>query len=146
MRSRTTEVKVCQEILQTTGPAFVHAAGNRLPGMWQNNISTFIPGTWQKKFRPSFQSSMPMWKEKYRRCREPERCRYGLHRKRPGRKQACRCRHQPAGQWRSASSAGISSMAKRHMTLRGEKIAEEFQQIVIDYIDKQIMAKRKRHE
>ena len=117
------------------GPARVHADGHRLPGLRPHHQHR-VPGTGQADSDATCATQMPVWREQLPGRRGHERGGDGLHRQRPGRDRstptsasACRA---PASRRRRRSS----SMARRSLTLRGEHIAEEFQAIVSDYVER----------
>ena len=77
---------------------------------------------------------MPVWRARYPGVEDHARRRDGLRRQRPGRIEARQHRHLAARHRRDARSRRCTSTAQKTVTLKGERIAEEFQAIVDDYV------------
>lgn len=130
--SRTVEVKVCQEILQTTGLRSFTPQVTACPGCGRTTSTYFQELA--EKIQNFLSSSMPQWKEKYHGVESLNVAVMGCIVNGPGES-----KHADIGI--SLPGTGESPVApvfidgKKSHTLRGDKIAEEFQEIVINYID-----------
>ena len=132
--SRTQEVVIASEILQALGLRSFVPSVTACPGCGRTTSTTFQELA--KQIDDYLRAQMPVWRAKYPGRREDEGRGDGLHRQRAGREQARRHRHQPARHRRSAGRAGLHRRRRRRMTLRGDNIANEFHQIVENYIEK----------
>jgi (E)-4-hydroxy-3-methylbut-2-enyl-diphosphate synthase len=101
--SRTREVVVAQEILQTMG--IRSFTGDGLPGMRTDDVH-FLPGTGTEDPELSARPDAGL-AQAISGCRDHERGGHGLCRQRPGRVQAGQYRHQSAGHGRGSRGAGI---------------------------------------
>jgi hypothetical protein len=103
--ARTQEVVVALEILQAWDCAAFNPSVTACPGCGRTTSTTFQELA--KQIDDYLRAQMPVWKAQLPGRREPQGGRDGLHRQRPGRKQTCRHRHQPARHGRSAGRAGL---------------------------------------
>ncbi len=130
--SRTVEVKTCQEILQTLGLRSFTPQVTACPGCGRTT-STFFQEL-AEKIQLFLANSMPAWKEKYAGVETLNVAVMGCIVNGPGES-----KHADIGI--SLPGTGESPVApvfidgKKVHTLRGDKIAEEFEIIVIDYIN-----------
>ena len=132
--TRTQEVIVAQEILQTHGPARVHADGDRLPGLRphdEHRTSRSSPSRSRRYLR----AQMPVWRERYPGVEDDARRGDGLRRQRPGRIEARRHRHQPARAPAKRRSRRSSSTAqKTRDAARASASPRSSRRIVEDYV------------
>ena len=103
--SRTQEVLIANEILQALGLRVFVPSVTACPGCGRTTSTTFQELA--KQIDDYLRMQMPVWRNKYPGVEAHEGGRDGLHRQRPGREQACRHRHQPAGHRRGAGGAGV---------------------------------------
>jgi (E)-4-hydroxy-3-methylbut-2-enyl-diphosphate synthase len=130
---RTLEVQVAQEILQTTGIRSFTPMVTACPGCGRTTSTVF------QELASSIQSflkqQMPVWKTKYNGVETMNVAVMGCIVNGPGES-----KHANIGI--SLPGTGESPVApvfvdgKKAATLRGEHIAEEFQQMVVAYIEK----------
>ena len=131
--ARTKEVQVAQELLQTMGlRAFVPVV-SACPGCGRTTSSFFreLAGDIETFLR----DSMPAWKEKYPGVEEMKVAVMGCIVNGPGES-----RHADIGislpGTGEAPAAPVYIDGEKAVTLRGANIAQEFQTLVIDYIEK----------
>ncbi len=130
---RTLEVKVAQEILQTMGFRTFVPLGRGLPGLRPHHLD-HVPGIGRQ--HPELHSRVDAGVEEALSGRRgAERRGDGLHRQRPGRKQARRHRHL-AARHRRGAAAPVFIDGKKAVTLRGPTVSQDFQKLVIDYIER----------
>ena len=128
---RTIEVKVCQEILQSLGLRSFTPEVSACPGCGRTT-STFFQELAQKIQR-YLDIKMPVWKDKYHGVETLKVAVMGCIVNGPGES-----KHADIGI--SLPGTGESPVApvfidgKKAHTLRGDNIAEEFQELVEDYI------------
>lgn len=128
---RTIEVKVCQEILQSLGLRSFTPEVSACPGCGRTT-STFFQELAQKIQR-YLDIKMPVWKDKYQGVETLKVAVMGCIVNGPGES-----KHADIGI--SLPGTGESPVApvfidgKKAHTLRGDNIAEEFQELVEDYI------------
>ncbi len=130
--ARTTEVKVCQEILQTAGLRSFTPQVTACPGCGRTTSTTFQELA--EKIQNFLSSSMPEWKEKFTGVENLNVAVMGCIVNGPGESKHADIGISLPGNG-EAPAAPVFIDGRKAMTLRGEKIAEEFQQIVIDYIN-----------
>ncbi len=130
--TRTTEVKVCQEILQTMGLRSFTPQVIACPGCGRTTSTTFQELA--EKIQSFLSDSMPQWKEKYTGVENLNVAVMGCIVNGPGESKHADIGISLPGNG-EAPAAPVFIDGKKAMTLRGEKIAEEFQTIVIDYIE-----------
>jgi len=130
--ARTQEVKTCQEILQTTGLRSFTPQVTACPGCGRTTSTYFQELA--ENIQNFLNTSMPKWKEKYNGVETLNVAVMGCIVNGPGES-----KHADIGI--SLPGTGESPVApifidgKKAQTLRGDKIAEEFQEIVINYIE-----------
>ena len=103
--ARTQEVVIASEILQSLGLRMFVPSVTACPGCGRTTSTTFQELA--KQIDDYLRLQMPVWRDKYPGVESHEGGGDGLHRQRPGRKQACRHRHQPARHRRGAGRAGV---------------------------------------
>ncbi len=130
---RTTEVKVCQEILQTMGLRSFTPQVIACPGCGRTTSTTFQELA--EKIQNFLSSSMPKWKEKYIGVENLNVAVMGCIVNGPGESKHADIGISLPGNG-EAPAAPIFIDGKKAQTLRGDKISEEFEQIVIEYIEK----------
>jgi (E)-4-hydroxy-3-methylbut-2-enyl-diphosphate synthase len=130
--TRTTEVKVCQEILQTMGLRSFTPQVIACPGCGRTTSTTFQELA--EKIQTFLSDSMPKWKEKYEGVENLNVAVMGCIVNGPGESKHADIGISLPGNG-EAPAAPVFIDGKKAMTLRGEKIAEEFEKIVIDYIE-----------
>jgi (E)-4-hydroxy-3-methylbut-2-enyl-diphosphate synthase len=136
--SRITEVKVCQEILQAIGLRSFTPQVTACPGCGRttstyfqelaDNIQTFLS------------TSMPEWKKRYAGVEKLNVAVMGCIVNGPGESKHADIGISLPGNG-EAPVAPVFIDGKKAHTLRGEKIAQEFQDIVLDYIDNRFSKK-----
>ena len=130
--ARTTEVKVCQEILQSMGLRSFTPQVIACPGCGRTTSTTFQELA--ENIQNFLSSSMPKWKEKYVGVENLNVAVMGCIVNGPGESKHADIGISLPGNG-EAPVAPVFIDGKKTHTLRGEKIAEEFQTIVIDYIE-----------
>ena len=103
--ARIQEVVVCQELLQSLGLRSFAPQVTACPGCGRTTSTVFQELA--DNIQDFLRTQMPVWKQRYPGVEDAERRGHGLHRQRPGREQACRHRHQPAGHRREPGGAGV---------------------------------------
>jgi (E)-4-hydroxy-3-methylbut-2-enyl-diphosphate synthase len=131
--SRTTEVQVCQEMLQSMGLRSFTPQVTACPGCGRTT-STFFQELAQK-IQNYLRTSMPTWKEKYPGVESMNVAVMGCIVNGPGESKHADIGISLPGTGESPA-APIFIDGEKAMTLRGEGIAEEFQTIVQDYVEK----------
>jgi len=138
---RTQEVRVAQELLQSLGLRSFTPQVTACPGCGRTTSTTFQELA--DKIQNYLRSSMPLWKEKYSGVEMMNVAVMGCIVNGPGES-----KHANIGI--SLPGTGESPVApvfvdgKKTATLRGEKIAEEFQAMVEEYVERRYR-KEKRH-
>lgn len=130
---RTTEVQVCREILQTMGLRSFTPQVTACPGCGRTTSTTFQELA--EKIQNYLSSSMPVWKEKYKGVEKLNVAVMGCIVNGPGESKHADIGISLPGNGEAPSAPVFIDGEKKH-TLRGEKIAEEFQEIVENYIVK----------
>ena len=136
--SRTQEVVIALEILQSLGLRSFNPSVTACPGCGRTTSTMFQELAQADRRLPAradadLEGALPG-------RREHEGRRDGLHRQRPRRKQARRHRHQPAGHRRGAGRAGVHRRREGASRCAATRIAQEFQQIVEDYVARRYAA------
>jgi len=137
---RTLEVKVCQEILQSLGIRSFAPEVSACPGCGRTT-STFFQELAQK-IQGFLDTSMPVWAEEYAGVEEMKVAVMGCIVNGPGES-----KHADIGI--SLPGTGESPVApvfidgKKAYTLRGDQIAEEFQDLVQAYVEKRYGTKER---
>ena len=131
---RTREVKVAQELLQTMGFRTFVPLVAACPGCGRTTSTTFQE---LAQRHPGLHPHLDAGVEDALSGRRGAQGRGdGLHRQRPGREQARRHRHLAARHRRDAGRARCSSTARRSRRCAAPTIADDFKQMVIDYIER----------
>ncbi len=130
---RTKEVEVCQEILQSIGIRSFTPQVTACPGCGRTTSTYFqeLADNIQNFLR----DSMPVWKEKYDGVEKLNVAVMGCIVNGPGESKHADIGISLPGTG-EAPSAPVFIDGEKAMTLRGNKIAEEFQEIVEKYIEK----------
>lgn len=130
---RTREVIVAQEILQTMGLRSFTPLVTACPGCGRTTSTYF-----QKladQIQGYVRSQMPIWREKYQGVEDMSLAVMGCVVNGPGESKHADIGISLPGTG-EAPVAPVFIDGKKAMTLRGEHIAEEFQQIVDDYVER----------
>jgi len=135
--SRTQEVVIASEILQALGiRAFVPSV-IACPGCGRTTSSTFQELA--KQIDDYLRSSMPLWRERYPGVENLKVAVMGCIVNGPGESKHADLGISLPGTG-EAPAAPVFIDGQKAMTLRGEGIAQEFQQIVENYIEKRFGA------
>jgi (E)-4-hydroxy-3-methylbut-2-enyl-diphosphate synthase len=129
--ARDVEVKTCREILQSLGLRNFTPQVTACPGCGRTT-STFFQEL-AEKIQNFLDTSMPKWKTEYNGVENMNVAVMGCIVNGPGESKHANIGISLPGTGESPA-APVFIDGQKAMTLRGEKIAEEFQQIVIDYI------------
>jgi len=129
--ARTREVQVAQEILQSLGLRAFVADGDGLPRVRPHHQAP-CSRSWPRACRRICASGCPNGRAAFP-GREPDRCGDGLRGQRAWREPARRYRNQPAGDGEQPV-APVFIDGERRITLKGERISEEFEAIVEEYV------------
>lgn len=135
---RTKEVIVAQEILQTMGLRSFTPLVTACPGCGRTTSTYF-----QKladQIQAYVRSQMPIWREKYQGVEDMKLAVMGCVVNGPGESKHADIGISLPGTG-EAPVAPVFIDGEKAMTLRGEKIAEEFQQIVDDYVERRYSRK-----
>jgi (E)-4-hydroxy-3-methylbut-2-enyl-diphosphate synthase len=128
---RTLEVKVCQELLQTMGfRAFVPVVA-ACPGCGRTTSTVFQELA--KSIQDHIAARMPVWKEHYRGVEAMQVAVMGCIVNGPGESKHADIGISLPGTG-EAPTAPVFIDGSKAMTLRGPALAEEFKQIVDDYV------------
>lgn len=129
---RTREVKVAQELLQTMGfRSFVPIVA-ACPGCGRTTSTVFQELA--QKIQEQIREQMPVWKEKYPGVEELNVAVMGCIVNGPGESKFADIGISLPGTGETPA-APVFVDGKKAATLRGPAIAEEFQQMVLDYIE-----------
>jgi (E)-4-hydroxy-3-methylbut-2-enyl-diphosphate synthase len=131
--SRTVEVQVCREILQSMGLRSFTPQVTACPGCGRTTSTTFQELA--EKIQNYLSNSMPVWKDKYKGVENLNVAVMGCIVNGPGESKHADIGISLPGNGESPV-APIFIDGQKAMTLRGEKIAEEFQEIVENYIER----------
>jgi (E)-4-hydroxy-3-methylbut-2-enyl-diphosphate synthase len=130
--ARTTEVTVCQEVLQSLGLRAFTPQVTACPGCGRTTSSYFQELA--EKIQGYLGTSMPMWKEKYPGVEALQVAVMGCIVNGPGESKHADIGISLPGSGESPVAPVFMDGKKTH-TLRGDKIAEEFQQLVAEYVE-----------
>jgi (E)-4-hydroxy-3-methylbut-2-enyl-diphosphate synthase len=131
--SRTTEVTVCQEILQTLGLRSFTPQVSACPGCGRTT-STFFQEL-ADKIQSFLKEQMPVWKQSHPGVVSMNVAVMGCIVNGPGESKHADIGISLPGSGESPVAPVFIDGEKRY-TLRGERIAEEFQEIVVEYVKK----------
>ena len=131
--SRNTEVELCQDILQSIGLRSFNPQVSACPGCGRTT-STFFQ-TLAEKIQNHLKSSMPKWKQQYPGVENLNIAVMGCIVNGPGESKHADIGISLPGTGESPA-APVFIDGQKAMTLRGENIAEEFQVIVENYIER----------
>jgi (E)-4-hydroxy-3-methylbut-2-enyl-diphosphate synthase len=139
--ARTQEVVVCQELLQSLGLRQFAPQVAACPGCGRTT-STFFQEL-AEKIEGHLRESMPVWRERYPGVEGLNVAVMGCIVNGPGESKHADIGISLPGTGESPA-APVFIDGRKAMTLRGERIAEEFQSIVADYIERRFgdVAKR----
>lgn len=129
--SRTREVQVCQEILQTMGLRSFTPMVAACPGCGRTT-STFYQEL-AAKIQNYVREQMPVWREQYQGVENLSLAVMGCVVNGPGESKHANIGISLPGTG-EAPAAPVFIDGKKAVTLRGEHIAEEFQTLVDDYV------------
>jgi len=129
--TRTTEVKVCQEILQSLGIRSFMPEVSACPGCGRTT-STFFQELAQD-IQLYLNRQMPVWKEQYAGVEDLKVAVMGCIVNGPGESKHADIGISLPGTGESPVAPVFIDGEKRH-TLRGENIARDFQKLVEDYV------------
>lgn len=133
---RTLEVQVCQEILQTMGLRSFNPLVTACPGCGRTTSTVFQHLA--DKIQKHIKSHMPTWREKYPGVEDLKIAVMGCVVNGPGESKHADIGISLPGTG-EAPSAPVFVDGKKVTTLRGEAIAEEFQQMLDDYIQQRFV-------
>lgn len=128
---RTLEVQVCQEILQTMGLRAFNPLVTACPGCGRTTSTVFQHLA--DKIQTHIKQNMPTWREQYPGVESLQIAVMGCVVNGPGESKHADIGISLPGTG-EAPSAPVFVDGKKATTLRGENIAEEFQQMLDDYI------------
>jgi (E)-4-hydroxy-3-methylbut-2-enyl-diphosphate synthase len=128
---RTKEVVVAQEILQTMGLRSFTPMVTACPGCGRTTSTTFQELA--ARIQAYLRASMPAWRERYPGVADMHVAVMGCVVNGPGESKLAHVGISLPGTGESPV-APVYVDGKKTVTLRGERIAEEFQQIVEDYV------------
>ena len=131
--ARTTEVKVCQEILQALGLRAFAPQVTACPGCGRTT-STFFQELAQK-IETYLAEQMPVWQSQYAGVETMKVAVMGCIVNGPGESKHADIGISLPGTGENPTAPVFIDGAKAH-TLRGERIAEEFQTIVENYVER----------
>ena len=129
--SRNKEVELCQDILQSIGLRSFNPQVSACPGCGRTTSTVFQ--TLAEKIQTYLKSSMPEWRVKYPGVESLNVAVMGCIVNGPGESKHADIGISLPGTGETPT-APVFIDGYKAMTLRGEKIAEEFQVIVSDYI------------
>lgn len=130
--SRTTEVIVAQEMLQTMGFRSFTPMVIACPGCGRTTSDYFQKLA--QEIQSFLRSHMPIWKKKYKGVEAMEVAVMGCVVNGPGESKNANIGISLPGTGETPV-APVYEDGKKTVTLKGDKIAEEFQQLVVRYID-----------
>jgi (E)-4-hydroxy-3-methylbut-2-enyl-diphosphate synthase len=128
---RAREVVVAQEILQTLGLRSFTPMVTACPGCGRTTSTTFQ--TLAGRIEAYLRASMPAWRERYRGVEEMQVAVMGCVVNGPGESRLANVGISLPGTGETPV-APVYVDGQKTVTLKGERIAEEFQQIVDDYV------------
>ena len=138
---RTREVIVAQEILQTTGIRSFTPMVTACPGCGRTTSTYFQELA--DKIQSFLRAQMPVWKTRYDGVETMNVAVMGCIVNGPGESKHANIGISLPGTGESPV-APVFVNGKKTATLRGDRIAEEFQQMVIDYVEKNYEAAHER--
>ena len=130
---RTTEVIVAQEILQTMGFRSFTPLVTACPGCGRTTSTVFQELA--DKIQSFVRSQMPIWRERYDGVEDMSLAVMGCVVNGPGESKHADIGISLPGTG-EAPAAPVFIDGEKAMTLRGEGIAEEFQRIVEEYVER----------
>ncbi len=130
--ARTTEVVVAQEMLQTMGFRAFTPMVIACPGCGRTTSDYFQKLA--QEIQSFLRSHMPIWKEQYKGVEEMEVAVMGCVVNGPGESKNANIGISLPGTGETPV-APVYEDGKKTVTLKGDKIAEEFQELVVRYID-----------
>jgi (E)-4-hydroxy-3-methylbut-2-enyl-diphosphate synthase len=131
--SRTQEVVIASEILQALGLRTFVPSVTACPGCGRTTSTTFQELT--KQIDDFLRAQMPVWREKYPGVEALKVAVMGCIVNGPGESKHADIGISLPGTG-EAPAAPVFIDGEKHMTLRGETIATDFQQVVENYIEK----------
>jgi (E)-4-hydroxy-3-methylbut-2-enyl-diphosphate synthase len=134
--SRTKEVEICQEILQSLGIRSFNPQVSACPGCGRTT-STFFQEL-ADKIHVYLREQMPIWKEKHKGVEEMNVAVMGCIVNGPGESKHANIGISLPGTGENPA-APVFIDGQKSMTLRGDNIAEEFQAIVEDYVSRKYL-------
>jgi (E)-4-hydroxy-3-methylbut-2-enyl-diphosphate synthase len=135
--SRTQEVVIAAEILQSLELRSFVPSVTACPGCGRTTSTTFQELT--QKIEAYLRSQMPVWRNKYPGVEKLKVAVMGCIVNGPGESKQADIGISLPGTG-EAPAAPVFIDGEKRMTLRGESIAEEFQRIVQDYVEKRFGA------
>ena len=136
---RTQEVVIALEILQALGLRTFVPSVTACPGCGRTTSTTFQELT--KQIDDFLRAQMPVWREKYPGVEKLKVAVMGCIVNGPGESKHADIGISLPGSG-EAPAAPVFIDGEKRMTLRGDAIAQDFQQIVEDYIEKRFGASR----
>ncbi len=130
---RSTEVVVAQEILQTMGLRSFTPLVTACPGCGRTTSTVFQELA--EKIQSYVRAKMPVWREKYSGVEDMSLAVMGCVVNGPGESKHANIGISLPGTG-EAPAAPVFIDGQKALTLRGERIAEEFQQLVDDYVQR----------
>lgn len=137
--SRTQEVVVAMEILQALGLRTFVPSVTACPGCGRTTSTTFQDLT--KQIDDFLRAQMPVWRERYPGVEGLKVAVMGCIVNGPGESKHADIGISLPGTG-EAPAAPVFIDGEKRLTLRGERIAQEFQQVVEDYIEQRFGAVR----
>ncbi|MGH8533866.1 MAG: flavodoxin-dependent (E)-4-hydroxy-3-methylbut-2-enyl-diphosphate synthase, partial [Gammaproteobacteria bacterium] len=128
---RSTEVVVAQEILQTMGLRSFTPLVTACPGCGRTTSTVFQELA--DKIQSYVRAQMPLWREQYSGVEDMSLAVMGCVVNGPGESKHANIGISLPGTG-EAPAAPVFIDGQKALTLRGERIAEEFQQLVDDYV------------
>ncbi|MFO0389680.1 MAG: flavodoxin-dependent (E)-4-hydroxy-3-methylbut-2-enyl-diphosphate synthase [Alphaproteobacteria bacterium] len=139
---RTQEVRVAQEILQSMGLRSFTPQVTACPGCGRTTSTVFQELA--DKIQTYLRNQMPVWKTQYAGVEEMNVAVMGCIVNGPGESKHAHIGISLPGTGEQPS-APVFIDGKKAMTLRGERIAEEFQQIVENYVKEKYGKENRKH-
>ena len=136
---RTQEVVIALEILQALGLRTFVPSVTACPGCGRTTSTTFQELT--KQIDDFLRAQMPVWREKYPGVEKLKVAVMGCIVNGPGESKHADIGISLPGSG-EAPAAPVFIDGEKRMTLRGDAIAQDFQQVVEDYIEKRFGASR----
>ena len=130
---RTTEVKLCQELLQSLGLRAFTPQVVACPGCGRTT-STFFQSL-ADDIQSWLRNQMPVWRENYKGVETMQVAVMGCIVNGPGESKHANIGISLPGTGESPA-APVFVDGEKFTTLRGEKIAQDFQSLVVEYVEK----------